>query len=225
MIFENIDIDHTWKKVLNSQFESEYFIALKNILSEKIESGKTIYPHESLIFNAFNLTPLDKVKVVIIGQDPYHNPGQAMGLSFSVPREIRVPPSLKNVYKEIAQDTGDQIPEHGDLTGWAKQGVFLLNAMLTVEEKKPGSHKKIGWQKFTDSVISTISGKKEGVIFMLWGRYAQGKKPLIDIRKHTVLEAAHPSPMARNAFSGCKHFSTCNKILRLQGKNVINWSV
>jgi len=225
MIFENIDIDHTWKKVLNSQFESEYFIALRNILNEEIESGKTTYPQESLIFNAFKLTPFDEVKVVIIGQDPYHNPGQAMGLSFSVPREIRVPPSLKNVYKEIAQDTGDQIPEHGDLTGWARQGVFLLNAMLTVEEKRPGSHKKIGWQKFTDSVISTISDKKEGVIFMLWGRYAQGKKPLIDIRKHTVLEAAHPSPMARNAFSGCKHFSTCNNILRLQGKNVINWSV
>ena len=220
-----VDIEKSWKQVLFGELESPYFNEIINQLKEDTLSGKTVYPPESLIFNAFSTTPFTKVKVVVIGQDPYHNPGQAMGLSFSVPRGIKVPPSLKNVYKEILQDTGCPIPDHGDLSAWADQGVFLLNAMLTVEEKKPGSHKKIGWQKFTDAVISSISAKKEGVIFMLWGRYAQSKKSLIDTEKHHILEAAHPSPLARNAFSGCKHFSMCNELLEKQGKSPIDWSL
>ncbi len=225
MITGNLNIDRSWKQVLTTEFSSPYFQELISQLREKALSGVTIYPPETQIYSAFNATPFDKVKAVIIGQDPYHRPGQAMGLSFSVPKGIRIPPSLRNVYKEIAQDSGEPIPEHGDLTSWAEQGVFLLNAILTVEESRPGAHKKIGWQRFTDAVISNLSDKRDGIIFMLWGKYAQSKKVLINSAKHYILEAAHPSPLARNAFSGCKHFSKCNELLKKQGKSPINWSL
>ena len=222
---DNVNIEKSWGKVLLGEFQRPYFNALSTTLKSAISEGKTIYPPSPLIFRAFELTPYNELKVVILGQDPYHNPGQAMGLSFSVPKGVRTPPSLKNIYKELHSDIGFSIPEHGDLTQWAEQGVFLLNAMLTVEERKPGSHKKIGWQKFTDAVIKTISDNKEGIIFMLWGRYAQSKKIFIDTEKHHVLEAAHPSPLARNAFSGCKHFTECNALLTEQGQSTINWSI
>jgi uracil-DNA glycosylase len=225
MSADNVKIEKSWKKVLFREFQKPYFNELSTALKSAISDGKIIYPPGPLIFRAFELTPFNELKVVILGQDPYHNPGQAMGLSFSVPKGVRTPPSLKNVYKELHSDIGFSIPDHGDLTQWAEQGVFLLNAMLTVEERKPGSHKKIGWQKFTDAVIKTISDNKEGIIFMLWGRYAQSKKVLIDTEKHHVLEAAHPSPLARNAFSGCKHFSKCNHLLIEQGQSIINWTI
>jgi len=177
-----------------------------------------------LIFNAFNTTSFDKLRVVILGQDPYHNPNEAMGLCFSVPKEIKVPPSLKNIYKELAQDVGFEIPSHGDLTAWADQGVFLLNAMLTVEHKKPASHRKIGWQLFTDAVIQTISDKKSNVVFLLWGNFAKGKRTLIDTEKHLVLESAHPSPLAGGAFFNNNHFSKTNQYLEQQGLEKINWN-
>jgi uracil-DNA glycosylase len=178
-----------------------------------------------LIFSAFNQTPFDAVKVVILGQDPYHNPGEAMGLCFSVPKGVRVPPSLVNIYKEIKSELGIEPPKHGDLSHWAAQGVLLLNAMLTVEAGKPASHQKIGWQTFTDAVIRRISEQKEGVVFLLWGNFARGKKALIDQERHYVLEAAHPSPLAGDAFQGCGHFARANEMLEKQGKMPIDWSL
>lgn len=221
----NVKIEEGWKNVLTSEFQAPYFAAIKQFLVNEKAAGKTIYPPGSKIFNAFDSTPFDKVKVVILGQDPYHGPGEAMGLCFSVPQGVRVPPSLKNVYKELNRDLGFTIPNHGDLSTWADQGVFLLNAMLTVEHKKAGSHKKIGWQKFTDAVIKNISDHKEGIIFMLWGNFAKGKKELIDEMKHYVLESVHPSPLAGNGFQGCGHFSKANELLQKQGKQTINWQV
>lgn len=221
----NVKIEEGWKNVLTSEFQAPYFAAIKQFLVNEKAAGKTIYPPGSKIFNAFDSTPFDKVKVVILGQDPYHGPGEAMGLCFSVPQGVRVPPSLKNVYKELNRDLGFTIPNHGDLSTWADQGVFLLNAMLTVEHKKAGSHKKIGWQKFTDAVIKNISDNKEGIIFMLWGNFAKGKKELIDEMKHYVLESVHPSPLAGNGFQGCSHFSKANELLQKQGKQTINWQV
>ena len=165
------------------------------------------------------------MKVVIIGQDPYHGPGEAMGLSFSVPRGVRIPPSLRNIFKELHADIGISIPDHGDLTQWAEQGVLLLNAMLTVEHKNPGSHKSIGWQRFTNAVISTISQEREGVVFLLWGKFAQQKATFIDGSKHHILTAAHPSPLARNAFADCKHFSKTNELLIKQNLSPIDWSL
>lgn len=222
---EQVTIEASWKKALWSEFEQNYFNQIKQRIFIAKNSGLTVYPPGALIFNAFNLTPLNKVKVVVIGQDPYHGPGEAMGLSFSVPRGVRVPPSLRNVYKELHADIGVSIPDHGDLTSWAEQGVLLLNAMLTVEHKSPGSHKSIGWQKFTNGVIRTISDEREGVVFLLWGRFAQQKAVFIDSSKHHVLSAAHPSPLARNAFSGCKHFSKTNELLIKQNLSPINWSL
>lgn len=222
---KSVDIEDSWYSVLKEEFDKDYFKNIKSFLKAEIESGKTIYPPGPKIFNAFDSCPFDKVKVVIIGQDPYHGPGQAMGLSFSVPIGIRVPASLKNIYKELASDVGFQIPDHGDLSFWAEQGVFLLNAMLTVEHSKAGSHQKIGWQNFTDSVIKKLSDEREGLIFMLWGNFAKSKHLLIDSTKHTILQAAHPSPLARNAFSGCKHFSKANKALINQGKTPIQWQI
>ena len=225
MNVDNIKIEDSWKKVLKDEFEKEYFPEIKSFLVNEIKSGKTIYPPGKLIFNAFNLTPFDKLKVVIIGQDPYHGPGQAMGLCFSVPKGVAIPASLKRIYKEQKEDVGIDIPTHGDLTSWAKQGVFLLNAILTVEHKSPGSHKKIGWQEFTDSVIKKISEEKEGIVFLLWGNFAKAKKVLIDESKHFILESAHPSPLAGNAFFGNHHFSKTNEILAKQGKKPVNWQV
>ena len=221
----NVKIEESWKAALQNEFQQPYFAAIKTFLKQAKTEGKLIYPPSKLIFNAFDSTPFDQVKVIILGQDPYHNPGQAMGLSFSVPKDVRTPPSLKNIYKEMHNDIGFTIPNHGDLSPWTSQGVLLLNAMLTVEHKKAGSHKKIGWQEFTNAVIKKLSDEREGLIFMLWGNFAKGKKEFIDTEKHHVLEAVHPSPLAGNGFQGCKHFSQANAILESQGKAGIDWSL
>ncbi|MCO6478370.1 MAG: uracil-DNA glycosylase [Phaeodactylibacter sp.] len=219
----NVQIEESWKEALKNEFEQPYFQSLATFLRKEKQNGKTIYPPGPLIFNAFNTTPFDKVKVVILGQDPYHNPGEAMGLSFSVPKGVRIPPSLQNIYKELKEGLGIPIPNHGDLTHWAEQGVFLLNAMLTVERNKPRSHQKIGWQTFTDAVIRRLSDQREGLVFMLWGGFARQKKQLIDGSKHLVLEAAHPSPLAGGAFFGSRHFSKANEYLKKQGKEPVDW--
>ena len=221
----DVTIEPSWKKVLADEFEKPYFSSLAQYLHDEKRAGKTIYPPGRLIFNAFNLTPFDKVKVVILGQDPYHGPGQAEGLSFSVPHGIATPPSLQNIYKEIENDLGVPVRKDGSLESWAKQGVFLLNAILTVRAAQPTSHSKIGWETFTDAVIKVISDNKTGVVFLLWGNYARSKKDLIDASKHYILEAAHPSPLARGAFFGCKHFSKTNEILINNGMEPINWTL
>lgn len=221
----DVKIEASWKDVLQDEFQQPYFQSLVSFIKQEKTAGKTIYPPGSLIFNAFNTTPFDEVKVVILGQDPYHNPGEAMGLSFSVPKGVRTPPSLKNIYKELNEDIGITIPSHGDLTAWAEQGVFLLNAMLTVERNKPKSHHKIGWQDFTDAVIRKLSEKRDNLVFMLWGGFARKKKVLVDTDRHLVLESAHPSPLAGNAFFGNHHFSKANDYLRENGKEPIDWAL
>ncbi len=221
----NVKIEPSWKAVLAAEFEAPYFQALAQFLRKEKQAGKTIFPPGSLIFNAFEKTPFEQVKVVILGQDPYHNPGEAMGLCFSVPKGVRVPPSLKNIYRELKSDVQFEIPDHGDLSSWAEQGVFLLNAMLTVERNKAGSHQKMGWQNFTDAVIRRLSEQQAGLVFMLWGKFARSKAPLVDPGRHLILEAAHPSPLARDAFQGCKHFSKANQYLVEQGKAPIDWSL
>ena len=221
----NVRIEESWKRVLANEFEQPYFQAVTTFVRNEMQAGKTLYPPGPLIFNAFTQTPFDKVKVVILGQDPYHNEHQAMGLSFSVPKDVKAPPSLVNVYKEIKADLDLPIPTHGDLTGWAQQGVFLLNAILTVEKGQAGSHQKCGWQSFTDAVIKRLSDEREHLVFMLWGNFAKQKGALIDKNKHKVLEAAHPSPLAGNAFSGCKHFSQANDYLKQNGIAPIDWRV
>ncbi|MCC6816503.1 MAG: uracil-DNA glycosylase [Saprospiraceae bacterium] len=220
-----VNIDPTWNEILLKEFEKDYFQRIKLTLSNDKQSGKIIYPPGSLIFNAFNSTPFDKVKVVILGQDPYHNEGEAMGLSFSVPKNLRIPPSLQNIYKELRSDLGLEVPTHGDLSGWASKGVLLLNASLTVLKNSPNSHSKIGWYQFTDAVISKLSDLRSNIVFMLWGNFAKQKSSLIDKSKHLVLESAHPSPLAGGAFFGCKHFSRCNEYLRAQGIEEINWKI
>ena len=221
----NVQIEKSWYKALEVEFKQPYFMDIRTFLDSELNNGKTIYPPRSQVYHALNTTPFEDVKVVILGQDPYHRPGQAMGLSFSVPKGIRIPASLKNVYKELASDVLFSIPDHGDLTQWAEQGVFLLNAMLTVEHGHPSSHKKIGWQTFTDAVIHTLSTERSGLVFLLWGNFAKKKRSLIDDSKHIILEAAHPSPLARNAFSGCKHFSKANEILVSQNQSPILWQI
>ncbi|MBN8682782.1 MAG: uracil-DNA glycosylase [Chitinophagales bacterium] len=221
----NVQIEASWKLALADEFEKEYFQKLRAFLKQEKQSGAIIYPPGSLIFNAFEQTPFAAVKVVILGQDPYHNPGEAMGLSFSVPHGIRIPPSLLNIYKELQTDLGIPVANHGDLSQWAKQGVLLLNAMLTVRAGQPASHQQIGWQDFTDAVIRKLSDEREGLIFMLWGNFAKTKKALIDTQKHHVLEAAHPSPLAKGAFFGCKHFSKANVLLEQSGLQGIDWRV
>jgi uracil-DNA glycosylase len=221
----NVKIHESWKNVLNDVFETPYFEQIRQFLIAEKQKGKLIYPPGNLIFNAFDTTPFDEVKVVLLGQDPYHGVGQAMGLSFSVPPQMPVPASLRNVYKELADDLDFSIPKHGDLSAWARQGVLMLNAILTVEAGKAGSHKDIGWQQFTDAVIRKLSEEKSGLIFLLWGNFARGKKELIDAGKHFVLESPHPSPLAGNAFLGNRHFSTVNEILLKQGKSPIDWQV
>ncbi len=220
-----VKIEESWKKALNEEFEKPYFQTLVTYLKNEKANEKVIYPPGNLIFNAFEKTPFHKVEVVILGQDPYHNPGEAMGLSFSVPQGIKTPPSLQNIYKEINADLALSIPTHGDLTSWAEQGVFLLNAILTVEKNLPASHQKIGWQFFTDAIIKKLSTEREGIVFMLWGNFAKKKKELIDTSKHLVLEAAHPSPLAGGAFFGCKHFSQANDYLKKNGAKTIDWSI
>jgi len=221
----NVQIEEGWKQALAEEFSKPYFTQIKAFLLAEKQAEKTIYPPGPLIFNAFNKTPFEAVKVVILGQDPYHNPGEAMGLCFSVPRGVKTPPSLVNIYKEIKNSLGIAPASHGDLTQWAEQGVLLLNAMLTVEARKPASHQKIGWQTFTDAVIRTISEKKEGVVFLLWGNFARTKKILIDGTKHSIFESAHPSPLAGDAFQGCGHFVRTNEILEKQGRVKIDWAL
>jgi uracil-DNA glycosylase len=221
-----VKIEASWKAALAAEFNKPYFQSLAQQLRQLKATGRTIYPPGSLIFNAFNTTPFSAVKVVILGQDPYHNPGQAMGLSFSVPKGVRIPPSLRNIYKELRTDEEIQPPEHGDLTYWAKQGVFLLNAMLTVEKNKPASHQKIGWQFFTDAAIQALSRQQEHIVFMLWGAFAQRKSVLIDAERHLILKAPHPSPFsADRGFFGSGHFSQANAYLVSHGKTPIDWQI
>lgn len=219
----DVRIEPSWKEALAAEFEKPYFASLCARLHAEKAAGKTIYPPGPLIFKAFELCPLDRVKVVILGQDPYHNPGQAMGLSFSVPDGVPAPPSLKNIFKEIETDLGIAMSGRPNLEPWARQGVLLLNAVLTVEGGLAASHSGFGWQEFTDAVIRTVSERCSGVVFLLWGNYARTKAPLIDSSRHTVLEAAHPSPLARGAFFGCRHFSKTNAVLESEGLTPIDW--
>ncbi|MBI2275223.1 MAG: uracil-DNA glycosylase [Chitinophagaceae bacterium] len=221
----DVKIEPSWKAVLKHEFTKPYFLQVATHLKTEKASGTTVYPPGQLIFNAFNTTPFNEVKVVILGQDPYHNPGQAHGLSFSVPDGVPPPPSLVNIYKELHTDIGLPIPKTGNLTKWAQQGVFLLNAILTVRANEPASHSKIGWMDFTDAVIKKLSAEKSGLVFLLWGKFAQEKQVLIDETKHTVLKAAHPSPFsADKGFFGCRHFSRTNEVLMKQGLAPIDWS-
>ena len=221
-----VKIEAGWKSFLKQEFAQPYFLQVVTHLKTERSAGKIIYPPGSMIFTAFDKTPPDRLKVVILGQDPYHNPGQAHGLSFSVPDGVTPPPSLLNIYKEIAADIGLQLPRKGNLEKWAEQGVLLLNAALTVRANEPGSHAKIGWMDFTDAVIRTISERKEHIVFLLWGRFAQEKQVLIDETKHLVLKAAHPSPFsADKGFFGCRHFSKTNEYLVKNGIDPIDWSL
>jgi len=218
-------IEEGWKSVLMDQFQSPYFHTLKEFLVEE-KSKYTLYPPGRLIFNAFQRTPFDRVKVVLLGQDPYHGRGQAHGLCFSVPHGIPKPPSLVNIFKELHSDLGIPVPEHGNLQKWADQGVLLINATLTVRDSQAGSHQNKGWETFTNRVIELVSQEKSGVVFLLWGRFAQAKESLIDSQKHLVLKAAHPSPLsAYNGFFGCKHFSRTNEYLENIGKTGIDWTL
>ena len=219
----DVIIEQSWKNALAGEFGKPYFESLVRFLRTEKASGATIYPPGSQIFRAFDLTPVDKVKVVILGQDPYHGSGQAHGLSFSVPVGVPAPPSLKNIFKEIESDLGVQMSGCPNLESWARQGVLLLNAVLTVRGGEAASHSKIGWQEFTDAVIKFISDNCEGVVFMLWGNFARTKAELIDVSRHVVLQAAHPSPLARGAFFGCRHFSQANAALVASGRAPIDW--
>lgn len=221
----DVKIEQSWKDALEDEFGKPYFISLVRFLHAEKAAGKTIYPPGKDIFKAFELTPVDKVKAVILGQDPYHGPGQAMGLSFSVPAGVPAPPSLKNIFKEIHDDLGIEMSGYPDLGKWARQGVLLLNAVLTVQASSPASHSSIGWTEFTDAVIKYLSDSRSGIVFLLWGNFARSKKSLIDTSRHYVLEAAHPSPLARGAFFGCRHFSRTNEILVREGKEPIDWQL
>lgn len=216
--------DGDWKYKLTPEFKKPYFKFLKEFI-EKERSLYTVYPKPEDTFNALNLTSFENVKVIIIGQDPYHGPNQAHGLSFSVNHGIKTPPSLTNIFKELQSDLGVQIPNHGNLTSWANQGVLLLNATLTVRAGEPGSHQKKGWEEFTDYIIKQISQEKKHCVFLLWGNFAKTKNNLIDLDKHLVLEAAHPSPLARGAFFGSKHFSKANNYLIKNNLNPIDWKI
>ena len=218
-------IEESWKKVLWDEFQQPYFAELKQFLLEE-KRKYTVYPPGPLIFNAFNKTPFDKVKVVLIGQDPYHEPGQAHGLCFSVQDGVPHPKSLINIFKELHEDVGFVIPKNGNLEKWTEQGVFLLNATLTVRAHEAGSHQNHGWERFTDAAISKLSMMREGLVFLLWGNYAKQKEALIDTSKHYILSTVHPSPLsASRGFFGCKHFSKTNEILRKLGKTEINWQL
>ncbi len=221
----NPTIEESWKQALEKEFNAAYFAELKQFLIREREQY-TVYPAGANIFNAFNLTALASVKAVIIGQDPYHGPGQAHGLCFSVPHGIKTPPSLRNIFKELNQDIGFQIPNHGNLEKWAKEGILLLNSILSVRASAAGSHQGKGWERFTDAAISAVSYYRAGIVFLLWGNYAISKEKLIDTSKHFVLKAAHPSPFsASNGFFGCKHFSKTNEYLQSIGLQPINWQL
>ena len=219
-----IKLNETWLARIGGEFEKPYMQSLKSFLKDEKAKGKIIYPKGDDIFNAMNTTPFNNVRVVILGQDPYHGEGQAHGLSFSVPNGVKPPPSLMNIYKEIANEYGAPIPKSGNLTHWAEQGVLLLNATLTVENALAGSHQNKGWEEFTDSIIRIINNEHEHVVFMLWGSYAQKKGAFIDRKKHLVLEAPHPSPLsAHRGFLGCGHFKRANEYLEKNGLPAINW--
>ena len=221
----DVQIEASWKKALEPEFRKPYFHELIAGLKADIADGNTVYPPGQLIFTAFAKTPLSDLKAVILGQDPYHNPGEAMGLSFSVPKGVRRPPSLLNIYKELNTDLEVPVAKHGDLTAWAEQGVMLLNSILTVRKNSPKSHHKLGWERFTDAVIETISREREHVVFLLWGKSAAAKAALVDGNKHLVLEAAHPSPLARGAFFGSQPFSQTNAYLEQHGISPIDWQL
>ncbi|MBR0497756.1 MAG: uracil-DNA glycosylase [Paludibacteraceae bacterium] len=219
----DVKIENSWKVALKDEFEKPYFASLCDFVRQEYKTS-TIYPPASLIFNAFNLCPMDKIKVVIIGQDPYHEPGQAHGLCFSVNDGVKFPPSLQNIYKEIASEYKQPIPQSGNLTRWAEQGVLLLNATLTVRAHLAASHQGKGWETFTDNVIKEVNDRCQNVVFLLWGSYAQKKEAYIDKSKHCVLKAAHPSPLsAYRGFFGCNHFILANNYLRKCGKEEIVW--
>ena len=221
---DDVRIESGWKEALREEFLSEYFAKIKeNLLAAK--AREIVYPPGNLIFNAFNLTPFERVRAVILGQDPYHGAHQAMGLSCSVPHGVRIPPSLVNIYKEIKSDLGISEPASGDLSYWAKQGVLLLNASLSVGANRANSHSGFGWQIFTDAVIKILSARRQSLVFMLWGNFAKAKSALIDAQKHLILTAAHPSPLAGGAFFGCRHFSRCNEYLRAHGLGEIDWDL
>jgi len=220
----NPQIDESWKEILKEEFEKEYFVRLKDFLTDEKKQYK-IYPPGSQIFAAFNRTPFDRVKVVIVGQDPYHGDGQANGMCFSVSTGIKSPPSLQNIFKELQADLGLPIPPHGNLEKWADHGVFLLNAILTVRANTPASHRNLGWEQFTDTVIQRLSEQKHNLVYILWGNYARSKKALIDSSKHCILESAHPSPFSVQQFFGCRHFSKTNNYLRENGLEEIDWSL
>jgi uracil-DNA glycosylase len=218
-------IEESWKHALINEFGADYFKNLKKFLLSEKQEGKLIYPAGKQIFAAFDYTPFDKVKVVLLGQDPYHGTGQAHGLSFSVPQGVKPPPSLVNMFKELEKEYGYPVPSNGNLEKWAKQGVLLLNATLTVRAGTAGWHQNKGWEQFTDAVIKLLSDKRNGLVFLLWGKYAQAKERLIDSSKHFILKAAHPSPLAGGAFFGCGHFKKANEILRQQGVEEIDWQI
>jgi uracil-DNA glycosylase len=221
----DVQIEDSWKNLLAPEFSKPYFRQIVHHLKTEKSQGKTIYPPGPFIFNAFNSTPVDQVKVVILGQDPYHGPGQAHGLCFSVQKGVPPPPSLVNIFKELNSDIGMPIPDHGDLSHWAGQGVFLLNASLTVRASEPMSHARIGWAQFTDTVIQTLAASREHLVFLLWGKFAQEKVRLIDESRHHVLKAAHPSPLsAHNGFFGCRHFSKTNQYLLSRGIEGVEWN-
>lgn len=222
-----VQIDAGWDEILRPELDSDYMKKLFSYLEQQQSAGINIFPPKQLLFNAFSETPFEEVKVVILGQDPYHGRDQAHGLAFSVQRHVKCPPSLRNIFKELANDIpGFVKPANGDLSHWARQGVLLLNTTLSVEEGKAASHQQKGWEIFTDHVVSKLSEKKEKLIFLLWGKHAQGKKHLIDSNKHYILEAAHPSPLsAHNGFLGCRHFSKANELLKANGKKIIDWQV
>lgn len=222
-----VQIEESWKAALEGEFQKDYMKDLKAFLLREKQEGKTVFPPGNMIFNAFNHTPFQKVKAVILGQDPYHGQGQAHGLAFSVQKGVTVPPSLRSIYKELKNDIeGFTIPDHGELTKWADEGVLLLNAALTVRKGEAASHHNKGWEKFTDQAIIELSEKKKGIIFLLWGKNAQAKMPLIDANKHFILKAAHPSPYsAEHGFFGCRHFSKTNQLLKEQKLEPIDWQI
>jgi uracil-DNA glycosylase len=222
----NVKIEASWKEVLKDEFNKPYFKQISDHIKTEKEQGKIIYPAGSQIFNAFEKTPFHNVKVVILGQDPYHGAGQAMGLSFSVPEGIPIPPSLVNIFKELREDIGMMTPTHGNLTSWAQQGVLLLNASLSVRAGEAMSHSRIGWHLFTNSIIEKISGQRKNVVFLLWGKFAQEKEALINKTRHCILKAPHPSPLsAYSGFFGCRHFSKANAYLIKNGIDPVNWAI